>query len=118
MRVTISVLALVIVGVFVGACRSVQPSADEIRKQIVAELPVGSNKTQVVAFLDSRKATHSDIQDFFELDQEGRRIKTRILTASIPRNTFWTKSQVLMVFYFDGSDRLTKYDVKNVNTGL
>lgn len=117
MKSLISVIGLVLIALFFAGCRS-GPSAEEMRKQIAAALPVGSTKPQVVAFLDSRSISHSDIQDSFELDETHQRIKTRIITASIRRKSFWTKSQVYMVFYFDDSDRLTKYDVKNVNTGL
>src|SRR5436853_608681 len=94
-------IGLMLTSLFFTSCRGARPSAEEMEKQIARQLPLGSNKTQVVAFLDSRRISHSDIQDFFELDEAHQRIKTRIITASIPRNSFWTKSQVLMVFYFD-----------------
>ena len=102
---------------FVG-CRSSPPSAEEMKKLIAAQLPLGSSKSQVVTFLDSRSVSHSDIQEHNEFDEEHRWAKFRIMTASIRQDTFWSKSQVLMVFYFDDSDRLTKYNVKNVNTSL
>ncbi len=94
------------------------PSAEDMRKLVGANLPVGSSKSEVARFLDSRKISHSDIQEHNEFDEEHRWVKFRIMTASIRSNHLWSKSQVYMVFYFDESDHLTKYDVKNVHTGL
>lgn len=113
----ISILCFLITLAF-GACRSSQPTAEELRRLIAAQLPVGSSKSQVATFLDSRGIRHSEMKDQFEYDDAHEYKKFRVITASIQRNSFWTKSQVLMVFYFDDSDRLTRSDVKNVNTSF
>jgi len=90
-----------------------------MRKLIAVQLPIGSTKSEVTAFLDSKSIRHEDIQEHFELDEEHRRINTRILTASIQHKRLgFETSRVLMVFYFDESDRLTKYEVKNVYTAV
>lgn len=114
----VSSLGFLLLTLWSVGCHSSQPGAEEMRKLIGDQLPIGSTKTQVATFLDSRSISHSDIQEDFELDKEQRRIKTRIMTASIRHKSFWSKSQVYMVFYFDNSDRLTKYDVKNVYTSI
>jgi len=116
--ITIFSLGLVVTAnVLFSGCRSAEPSADEMRKLIAAQLPLGSTKDQVSAFLDSRSISHSDIEPFFELDAEHRRVETRIMTASLRYKYRLLKSQLYMVFNFDDHDRLIKYDVKDVRTG-
>jgi hypothetical protein len=112
-------LCLVLLSLTSVSCGSSQPNAEDMRKLIAVQLPIGSTKSEVTAFLDSRSIRHEDIQEHFELDEEHRRINTRILTASIQHKSFgFETSRVLMVFYFDESDRLTKYEVKNVYTAV
>jgi outer membrane protein assembly factor BamE (lipoprotein component of BamABCDE complex) len=100
------------------ACRTSQPSAEDMRKEISKHLPIGSTKSQVSNFLGSRKISHSDIQDHNEYDEQHRWVNVTIMTASIRHEGFWSQSHVYMVFYFDDSGQLTKYDVKNVRKGL
>ena len=117
--ITIFSLGLVVTAhVFFGGCRSAELSADDMRKLIAAQLPLGSTKDQVSAFLDSRGVSHSDIQPYFELDEAHHRVETRIMTAALRYKHRWLKSQLYMVFNFDEHDRLLKYDVKEVRTGL
>lgn len=112
-------LCLVLLSLTFVSCASSQPTAEEMRKLIAAQLPIGSTKSEVTAFLDSKSIGHTDIQEHFEFDEEHRWINTRIMTAGFPRKRFgFETSRVLMVFYFDESDRLTKYDVKNVYTNV
>lgn len=80
-----------------------------MRKLITSQLPVGSSKAQVAAFLDSKGIHHSDIEENFEYDEERNYMKFRIMTASIERGS----SKLLMIFYFDEADRLIKYKVQN-----
>jgi hypothetical protein len=108
----------IVMTVLFGGCRTTQPSAEDMRKLVGTRLPIGSTKSQVTTFLDSRNISHSDIQEHNEFDEKHQWVKFRIMTASIRSDHFWSKSQVYMVFYFDDSDHLTKYDVKNVHTGL
>src|SRR6185436_9715456 len=118
MKISLILSACLLTTFVFGGCRNSQPTAEEFRSLISTQLPVGSSKSQVAAFLDSRGIRHSEMKDQFEYDDAHQYRKFRIMSASIRRDSFWTKSQVLMIFYFDDSERLTKYDVKNVNTGL
>ena len=106
-----------LIALFAG-CGSARPSADDFRKEISSQLPIGSNKAEVSKFLDSRNISHSDIQDHNEYDEKHNWITVRIMTASIRSKGILWDSQVYMVFYFDESDRLVKYQVRNVRTGL
>jgi hypothetical protein len=109
MRKSILIMALCLLAISALSCGSLQPSADEMRKLIAAQLPVGSSKSQVATFLESKSIHHSDINEQFEYDEEGQYTKFRIMTASIDRGS----SKVFMRFYFDESDRLTRYKVQN-----
>ena len=94
-------------------CGNPQPSAEEMRKLVADQLPAGSSKAQVTAFLESRGIRHSGIEQISGYDEERKWTNFRIMTASISRRQFWVEtSKMLMVFYFDDSERLIKCEVK------
>jgi len=94
--------------------------ADAIDKQIKTTLPLGSSKSDIIAFLNSKKigdakVTFRDSRSISDNPNNGN-----FITAVIRcRNGFSIEAfYIQMTFYLDGSDRLTDYKVQVISDSL
>lgn len=94
-----------------GCLQSEQGAAmttKEIETMVQREIPLGSNKSQVIAFLDGRKIEHSGY------------LETEKAVYAIIRNTSQgaiVKGAIKIEFYFDEQANLKNYTIKEVFTG-
>jgi hypothetical protein len=94
----------------------VRITPDALRLKIRQELPLGSDSTRVVAFLDSLKATHSVFSTTFDSDFPG---KVHVIYASVKgfRRGNLLSDGVFMKFKLDDQGRLAESVVRYVFTG-
>ena len=83
-------------------CHEPKVSVGALDQLITRELPVGSNKSQVLAFLDSRNLEHSDDGG------EGKVYANIRYAASWPP---FTEKTIHMEFQFDASGRLVSHRI-------
>ena len=85
--------------------RAIERRLEEIRADVARELPPGSSKAQVLAFLTARSIEHSEGKD-------------RIISAGIPKawESGLTKSGIYLKFYMSEQDTLLRAEIKEVFT--
>lgn len=98
--------------VVLTACGYSSPAA--VEKKIAAEIPVGSEKNKVVAFLDSNEFEHSG-----RFRPELYYDKNRTIWASAPQKKYgvFVTGKIHITFKFDQQDQLVSYRVEEVLTG-
>ena len=105
----------------------------QVNQLIAEELLVGSNKSSVIAFLDSHKIGHSDYIDYTEnprfreetsfqdhrLDGKRELIKGAIVAMmrDVGRKPL-TDTDIQIHFYFDEKGTLVTYIAREINTSL
>lgn len=106
------VLATIFVGIAIVACAG--PSTTEIEQMLYRNIPIGTSKENVVAFLDKEGISHS--ADY----QEGSYYaKSKQITASMKkRGWLLSTTGIFIKLYFDADDKLTKITVDETVTGL
>lgn len=105
-----------IIGIFAGAgifylfYPNMQSKAqlEKVRQLIYREIPIGSEKEEVLRFLTNQKIEHSQ---YLENEKLIRAILRK--TAS----TFIVSESIELVFYFDRNDRLRDYALNKKLTG-
>ncbi|HXG68160.1 MAG TPA: hypothetical protein VNO70_23895 [Blastocatellia bacterium] len=98
----------------------------KMERLIKTEIPVGTDVSGVVAFLDSRKIVHSEYiieKPFGNIDDKPQKYGGKIngfITAGMRdvRSNILVSTDISMVFYFDENKKLMDYTVKEVHTGL
>jgi len=95
-------------------------SARELEQQIKATLNNGSSKSEVIAFLNSKKIGRGKLIFQDPASSGGTPIKQNLIDAVLTlRNGFsFDAYYIHLVFYFDGSDRLTDHKVEVVADSL
>ena len=95
-------------------------SARELEQQIKATLNNGSSKSEVIAFLNSKKIGRGKLTVQDTASSGGTPIKQNLIDAVLTlRNGFsFDAYYIHLVFYFDGSDRLTDHKVEVVADSL
>lgn len=105
--------------------RVTKVSQEEVEQRIKSEIPIGSNKGQVIAFLDNLeingiKAQHHgykpDEPKSMVASMRGQYLMNGYITA-VMYKTGYDHSQfqvyrINMVFYFDSDDRLKNYKLQ------
>lgn len=103
-----------------NSCGGKRVTVREIEAAIKRESPLGSTKTEVIAFLDKNRIGHSDllVANGRTSEYQDDEVK-RLINASIPKvkHTFFAEWGIFMSFRFDESDRLVDYRVRWVGTG-
>lgn len=112
MRELLRTILIAAAGVLIISCT---PTIDQIESQIKKEIPIGSSKTQVIAFLESHSYEHSAYYKP-ELYYE----KNKTINASTPRKSYGilTEGKIYMTLMFDQNDKLVNYKVEEILTGL
>ncbi|MFV1983653.1 MAG: hypothetical protein ACC657_08965 [Thiohalomonadales bacterium] len=89
-------------------------SINDVEEMFNNELPVGTHKNVVVAFLDSQNISHSENYKsklYYDKHKE--------FNASIPKEFPWfLKGGIYITFKFDENDILLKTTIEEVLTGL
>lgn len=100
--------------------RSADSKADALRKEIAKTLPQGSSKAQVLAFLDSRKIVHDDLQIVTSHYSYPAQENIRLISASIPRPNHFSffEYQIDITFRFDKAEHLIDSKVGVIAGGL
>ena len=95
-----------------GGCGYSSPAA--VEKQLAAEIPVGSDKDKVIAFLDANEFEHSG-----RYRPELYYDKNRTISASAPQKKYGllVTGKIYVTFTFDQQDRLVSYRAEEVLTG-
>lgn len=90
--------------------RGANAKAKSLEKEIATSLPLGTSKSQVISFLDSRKIKHAEVKfSKPNLAQPGTgqlNVKINQVSASIARGS---GIYVQMTFDFDDADRLIEH---------
>lgn len=90
-------------------------SAYEVQADLKKNLPIGSPKELVINYLNDKGFEHSaGYKDDLYYAQ------SKTITASAPGRELWLLSygKVYVTFYFDNRNRLARFEVKKVWTGL
>jgi hypothetical protein len=98
---------------------------------VAKQVPIGSSKPQVIAFLDAHKIQHSDYSEHPEresdfrdprLDKKRKLIKGYISAiirdVGNEKQSTLAKWDVQIFFYFDEQGSLVDYNVKGVGTSF
>jgi hypothetical protein len=119
---------------FIGGACNVKPThatITEINQLLAKEIPLGSDKSQVIAILDAHQIQHSDYSNHPEresdvqdpkLDSKRRFIKGYV--GSIVRDVgnekwyFFSRQDIQMFFYFDERNALIAVNTTEVKTGF
>jgi hypothetical protein len=110
----------------VSGCSSETPTLDSVRKDVAANLPVGSSVDQVVAYLNKAghgdtpgKHSAADLQDNAKNGHLGANPETFDLVSIIRnvRKVFPVKYDITLKFIFDRQKRLKSVEIKEVGTG-
>jgi hypothetical protein len=90
------------------------PSANEVEQMLQKNIPIGTSKEEVVAFLDKEGISHSAGY------QDGSYYaKSKQITASMKKGGWLLSSTGIFIkLYFDADDKLTKIAVDETVTGL
>ncbi len=130
---SIGVLPLIIlIGIWLQTRPMPPQTVEQVEELINSEIPSGASKSQVEAFLGAHGITHSeyvkykvanpaetetDLQDK-KLEGKTHRIKNYIF-ANTPNRKRWSifRSDIQIMFYFDGADNLVDYLIKEVEDG-
>jgi hypothetical protein len=109
-RWTRTVFELAFATITLTGCQDPGVVERHLRQQIRQEIPIGSDKTQVIAFL-----RRNDIEDFFYHE------KTRTLYAKIRHVAAWRlafETQIRLQFYFDENEKLIAYKAEQAVVGF
>jgi hypothetical protein len=100
------------ISVLITSCA---PTVGQIESQIKKEIPIGSTKAQVVAYLDSHGYEHSA-----NYKPELYYNKTKTINASVPKKSYGilTEGKIHLTLAFDNNDKLASYKVEEILTGL
>lgn len=87
--------------------------AKAVSASIASQLPLGSDKSQVVAFLDAQGVEHSS---YYENEEA---FPGRFINALVPGITwgFFCYSDMQIDFSFNAKGKLTKYNINQNGTG-
>lgn len=119
----IGILAAVLVAA--GVCSAFWPQAirpsranhritvEDLLKQLQANTPIGTSRSAVESYLDSRSITHSYIDDPKVPDY--RRVEIALVRDS--SRSWLVRGDIEIRFHFDQSDRLLDYSAHEVFTG-
>ncbi len=112
MREHLVKIVFVVVSILITGCT---PTVGQIESQIKKEIPTGSTKTQVIAFLDSHGYEHSAYYKP-ELYYD----KNKTINASVPKKSYGilTEGKIHITLVFDNNDKLASYKVEEILTGL
>lgn len=89
--------------------------ASQLRKEIEANLPIGSSRADVIAFLDKKEITHSHVGALPESPDASNTEMAMIRGESTSGSA---RRDVQIIFKFDTSDsKLQSYTVKEIFTG-
>ncbi len=105
----------------VDSCSQHRVTIREMEEAIKRELPLGSSKAQVIAFLDAKRIHHGEIiLSKYESEYPDNGVEKRLIFASIPkvRKVLFMEWGIHMSFRFDENDRLIDYRVRLVGSGL
>ncbi len=119
-------LLLLSVFFFKGVPGSNYWRAKRFSAAVSQRMPLGSSKSQVLAFLKAQKIEHSYIDSDFEFESAVRDANLKPsqlggIAFSIIRRTFWGflyTADTQFVFFFDKKDKLIKMSQWEVATGL
>ena len=105
-------LATIFVSIAIVSCAG--PSTNEIEQMLHENIPIGTSKENVVAFLDRKGISHS--ADYKEGSYYA---KSKQITASIKKRGWLLSSTGIFIkLYFDADDKLSKITVDETVTGL
>lgn len=112
MRSTLVKILSVVVCVLITSCG---PTVAQVESQIKTEIPIGSTKAQVIAFLDAHGYDHSA-----NYKPELYYNRTKTINASVPKKSYGvlTEGKIYITLVFDNKDKLASYKVEEVFTGL
>jgi hypothetical protein len=88
-------------------------TVEDVLKQLQANTPVGTSRSAVESYLDSRSITHSYIDDPKVSDY--RRVEIALVRDS--SRSWLVRGDIEIRFHFDQSDRLLDYSAHEVFTG-
>ena len=88
-------------------------TVEDVLKQLQANTPVGTSRSAVESYLDSRSITHSYIDDPKVPDY--RRVEIALVRDS--SRSWLVRGDIEIRFHFDQSDRLLDYSAHEVFTG-
>jgi hypothetical protein len=89
-------------------------SVVELRARIKRDLPLGTERGKVEAWLRQRGLSFSDISEV----TTGKRVGLTGTIANVYRVELLSKTDIEFEFYFDGEDKLISFSVEEDSYGL
>jgi hypothetical protein len=87
-------------------------SVQDMKKLIDSQIPIGSSRQQVIAFLNEKKIVYSDQSSYFDKTPKGEDLDWIVATIQ-QESFFYHNYKLVLEFYFDRSnDRLVRYSVQ------
>jgi hypothetical protein len=94
---------------------------ETVRRQIEQNVNVGCRPEDVIRFLDSQHLEHSGLMRLSEYETLHRTYGDAQLILARKRRTWealFQSESIVIIFVFDESSRLRKFDLRNQYTGL
>jgi len=127
-------VGLILISVATSNCSRHAMTGEQMEQLMIAEVPVGSDAPRVIAFLDGRHISHSDIVQLDEddrarpdtllsnpkLDSVRDRIRSYIpaLMRDVGGPGFLTRWDIMIRFYLDADGKVVAHQAKRVGTSL
>jgi hypothetical protein len=88
-------------------------SVEDVKKELRREIPPGTKRSEVAAYLDAKAIPHSH-DGASEADEYQ---ETEVALIRNSSNSFLIRGDIQIRFRFDESDKLTDYSVQEIFTG-
>jgi hypothetical protein len=114
-----SLIALTFAYFAVYGLRTTRP--ESLKRQITNSVKVGSSPDDVIRFLNSQQLEHSSLLRLSEFETLRRTYGDAPLILARKRHTmqaWWGSESIQIIFVFDESDRLLKFDLHPEYTAL
>ena len=127
-------VCLILISVATSNCSRHAMTGEQMEQIMIAEVPVGSDASRVIAFLDGRHIDHSGI---VQLDQDERarpdtlfsnpkldsardRIRSYIpaLMRDVGGPGFLTRWDIMIRFYLDADGKVVAHQAKTIGTSF
>ncbi len=104
-------LQLTFIGVTLVGCRDPNIIEKNLRTQVQEQLPIGSDKEHVIAFLRGRNIGE------FSYSEKSRTLYAIMRDVAKPSFDF-VRTDIQLRFFFDEEEKLVSYTIDQIHTGF
>lgn len=110
-RYACALLVSICIGIILVGCRDPNLIEKNLRSQVQQQVPIGSNKENVIAFLRSRNLKE------FSYSDKSRTLYAIMRDVARPSLDF-VRTDIQIRFLFDEEEKLVSYTIDQVRTGF